>query len=403
MSHIDKDSLATLEFDVNWESDSGNHQERYLAPNVNFWRDLFPAKLSEALPGAAEGDRIEISFLPGELIGPYRFERVFDIKDRQFERRPVNGRKLEPRYGRFYPKGVLKDVPGVYKVNVQPFRCVDVGDQKLSVDFNHPMARYGAHVVVTVREVRDKRSDKGGRLMDWAETVTDGPGMQVRTNGRPTDFFSWGAFSRDDEGKDPVFYEKPRLVHHVDGQARAHMTELYKGLLRPDMAVLDLMSSWRSHLPDSVPLSSVVGLGLNDREMAENQDLTGHVVHDLNDEPRLPFADGRFDAVFCSVSVEYLTQPFDVFREVARVLKPGGVFVNTFSNRWFPPKAIALWSELTDFERMGLVGEYFMESGRYGNLNTFSARGWPRPEDDRYYGENPVSDPLYAVWAEKLG
>ncbi len=403
MSGIDKGSLATLEFEVTWQSDSGRHQERYLAQNVNFWRDLFPAKLSEALRGAAEGDRIEFSFLPGELIGPFRIEKVFDIKDRQFERRPVNGGRLEPRYGRFYPKGVLKDVPGVYKVNVQPFRCVDVGDQKLSVDFNHPMAGYGAHIAVTVREVRDKRSDKGGRLMDWVETVTDGPGMQVRTNGRPTDFFSRGAFSRNDESKDPVFYEKPRLVHHVDGQARAHMTELYKNLLRPDMAVLDLMSSWRSHLPDSVPLSSVVGLGLNDREMGENQDLTGHVVHDLNDEPRLSFADGLFDAVLCSVSVEYLTQPFDVFREVARVLKPGGVFVNTFSNRWFPPKAIALWSELTDFERMGLVGEYFMESGRYGNLKTFSARGWPRPEDDRYYGENPTSDPLYAVWAEKLG
>jgi SAM-dependent methyltransferase len=99
--------------------------------------------------------------------------------------------------------------------------------------------------------------------------------------------------------------------------------------------------------------------------------------------------------------VEYLTRPVEVFREVARVLRPGGIFVNTFSDRWFPPKAISLWGELTEFERMGLVGEYFMQTGAYENLNTYSARGWSRPEDDRYYSENPVSDPLYAVWAEK--
>lgn len=403
MSTIDKNSLATLEFDVRWESDLGTHQERYLAQNVNFWRDLFPTEVSEALIGSKEGDRIEASFSPGDVIAPYREDKVYEIKYRQFDRRRVNGRVIEPHYGRFYPKGLLKDMPGVYKINVQPFRCVDVDDSRLGVDFNHPMAKYGAALSVTVREVRDKRSDKGGRVTDWIEEVTDGPGMQIRANGKPTDFFSKGAFLRDDEVEDAVFYEKPRLVHHIDGQARAHVRELYADILEPNTAVLDLMSSWRSHLPQDVQLSSVIGLGMNDREMAENPGLTGRVIHDLNEEPRLPFENERFDTVVCSVSVEYLTRPFEVFREVARVLKPGGTFVNTFSNRWFPPKAISVWSELTDFERMGLVGEYFMQSGEFGKLKTSSARGWSRPEDDRYAGENPMSDPLYAVWAEKRG
>ena len=403
MSQIDKDSLATLEFDVKWRSDLGRHRERYLAQNVNFWRDLFPSKLSRALMGAGEGDRIQAGFSPGEVIGPYRPDRVFKIKGTQFDRRRINGRKIEPHYGRFYPKGMLKDMPGIYRINVQPFRCVGVGEDQLSVDFNHPMAKYGVEVEVTVHEIRDKRSDKGGRLTDWIEEVTEGPGMQIRTNGKPTDFFSKGAFVRNDEGRDPVFYEKARLVHHIDAQARTHVSELYRGILSSDMAVLDLMGSWQSHLPESVPLSSVIGLGLNGQEMARNRDLTGYKVHDLNEAPRLPFEDGCFDAVLCAVSVEYLSRPFEAFRDVARVLKPGGLFVNTFSNRWFPSKAIAVWSELTDFERMGLVGEYFMESGAFGNLKTYSARGWPRPEDDRYYGETPMSDPLYAVWAEKLG
>lgn len=401
MSRINKDSLATLEFDIKWKSDLGSHRERYLAQNVNFWRDLFPTKLSQYLLGAREGDRVRATFMPGEVGGEYRSDKVFEIKDKQFDRRKINGRSIEPRYGRFYPKGILKDMPGIYRINVQPFRCVDVDECTLSVDFNHPMAKYGVDVDVTVHEVRNKQSDRGGRLTDWIEEVADGPGMQIRTNGKPTDFFSKSAFSRNDENRDSVFYEKPRLVHHIDAQARAHVSDVYRRTLKPNMAVLDLMSSWKSHLPKSVPLDSVIGLGLNDQEMANNSALSGHTVHDLNVESRLPFEDQSFDAVLCTASVEYLTRPFEVFREVARVLRPGGLFVNTFSNRWFPPKAISLWSELSEFERMGLVSEYFMESGAYGNLKTYSARGWDRPEDDRYFGENPVSDPLYAVWAEK--
>ena len=109
-----------------------------------------------------------------------------------------------------------------------------------------------------------------------------------------------------------------------------------------------------------------------------------------------------FDAVICSVSVEYMTRPFEVFRDVARILKPGGIFIHTFSNRWFPPKAIHLWQELSEFERMGLVLEYFLDSGGYRNLETFSARGWPRPETDRHYPEIMTADPVYAVWGQKI-
>jgi SAM-dependent methyltransferase len=112
----------------------------------------------------------------------------------------------------------------------------------------------------------------------------------------------------------------------------------------------------------------------------------------------MPFPEAVFDAVLCTVSVEYLTRPFEVFAEVARVLRPGGVFAATFSNRWFPPKAIRLWTELHEFERLGLVLEYFRESGQYTKLESFSMRGLPRPEDDPYTGRIPHADPVYAVW-----
>lgn len=79
--------------------------------------------------------------------------------------------------------------------------------------------------------------------------------------------------------------------------------------------------------------------------------------------------------VICSVSVEYLVRPLEVFAEVGRVLKPGGRFIITFSDRWFPSKVIQLWTELHPFERMALVLEYFRRSGQFSDLATESRRG----------------------------
>jgi SAM-dependent methyltransferase len=192
------------------------------------------------------------------------------------------------------------------------------------------------------------------------------------------------------------------LVSHVDTRAQASIAALYSRLLKPGMAVVDLMSSWQSHVPQDLELNSLVGLGLNEEELHHNPRLTGQVLHDFNRDPVLPFPDEQFDALICNLSVEYLVRPLEVFAEAARVIKPGGLLVQTFSNRWFPPKVVQIWTELHEFERVGLVLEYFLRSGSFGNLKTFSSRGWPRPETDRYYPQIRLSDPVYAVWGEKL-
>jgi SAM-dependent methyltransferase len=153
-------------------------------------------------------------------------------------------------------------------------------------------------------------------------------------------------------------------------------------------------------LPEDLELGGVTGLGLNQQELDENPRLDQNVIHDLNAEPKLPFGDGEFDAVICTVSVEYLTQPWEVFKEVLRVLKSSGIFINTFSSRWFPPKVIYIWTELHAFERMGLVLDYYQESGFTG-LKTLSQRGWPRPKDDPYIEQTRVADPVFAVWGSK--
>ncbi|MEJ2099836.1 MAG: methyltransferase domain-containing protein, partial [Desulfobacterales bacterium] len=129
--------------------------------------------------------------------------------------------------------------------------------------------------------------------------------------------------------------------------------------------------------------------------------LSDFVVYDLNADTTLPFESNTFDAVVNTASVEYLTDPLAVFREVSRILKPEGHFIITFSNRWFPTKAIRIWQELHEFERMGLVLEYFLRAGGFTDLQTHSIRGLPRPHADKYFPDLLFSDPVYAVWGRR--
>ena len=199
------------------------------------------------------------------------------------------------------------------------------------------------------------------------------------------------AFRRLDEEDDSAFYAFPRLVVHIDDEAIAILTALYARLLPPRGRVLDLMSSWRSHLPASFA-GEAVGLGLNAVELAENPQLAARVVHDLNREPVLPFADAAFDAAVCAVSVQYMTRPREVFREVRRVLRPGAPFVVSFSNRCFPDKAVALWRVADDEQHVAIVAGYFQSSAE-------PDAGWTPVE--AFPHTPPLGDPLYAVWARR--
>jgi SAM-dependent methyltransferase len=201
--------------------------------------------------------------------------------------------------------------------------------------------------------------------------------------------FPPAAYGRDDEAVDGEFYLYPRRVVHIDDGAIAALGRLYAELLPPGGRLLDLMSSWRSHLPEGFRAGAVVGLGLNAEEMGENPQLTRHLVHDLNREPALPFGDEEFDGALCAVSIQYLTHPVLVFREVGRVLRPGAPFVVAFSNRCFPTKAVAIWRDSTDRQHLALVRSYFETAGGWLDL---------RAEDRSPPGDG---DPLYAVWARK--
>ncbi len=175
-------------------------------------------------------------------------------------------------------------------------------------------------------------------------------------------------FRRIDESDDELFYDSPRFVVHIDEHAIADVGEIYQSLLPKKGQILDLMSSWRSHLPRTLEAKRVVGLGLNRAEMEDNPTLTDVVIHNVNRDPRLPFDDASFDGGVMTVSVQYLTHPVEVFAEVGRVLRPHGPFIVTFSNRMFPTKAIALWQMATEQQRPEIVKRYFAEGSAFERI-----------------------------------
>jgi SAM-dependent methyltransferase len=388
-------SLVDLIWQLRWQSASVRHTEE-LFTRLNVWRDLdlCPAPLVRALPGRKPRDTLDHRFGPGDLFEAYDPNQCRDFSLRSF----AQG-QLVPRLGRFYPQGLLREFP----FSIHLYRCTGLTGTDLQADLNHPLAGHSLDLSVTVTDIRRKKGETGGQCQEWLGVLTDGPGLQSRWQGRPTDFFSPDAFERPDDRPDTGFYAQPRLVSHIDRQARETISRLYGRLLRPGMRVLDLMGSWQSHLPATVEPLEVVGLGLNEAELRQNPQLAGYLVHDLNLEPSVPWSGESFDAVICTVSVEYLTRPFDVFADILRLLKPNGLFILTFSNRWFPPKVVKIWTELLDFERLGLVLEYFHRTGGFKDLETHSARGWPRPQDDAYFPQVRFADPVFAVWGRRAG
>ena len=176
-------------------------------------------------------------------------------------------------------------------------------------------------------------------------------------------------FSRFDQSPDWLFYRQPRLVTHIDEFAIAAVSDLYRRWLPPGGAILDLMSSWVSHLPEDVGYARVVGLGMNTDELAANPRLDSYVVHDLNETASLPFHDEEFDAATICVSIQYLTRPAEVLRDLARVLRPGAPLVITFSNRCFPTKAVAIWQALDDQGHIDLVTRYLESAACWTNIH----------------------------------
>lgn len=161
-------------------------------------------------------------------------------------------------------------------------------------------------------------NDFAGKTGDWPYTDAD--------------------LNRLDNSVDTIFYDSPRFVTHIDDVAISALTAFYKeeftAMNKDKLDVLDLCSSWISHLPEDARYGKVIGVGMNAQELQANKQLTEYFVQDLNTNPDLSqFEDNSFDVVCNVVSVDYLTKPLEIFKEMHRILRPGGVSLMTFSNR----------------------------------------------------------------------
>ena len=205
--------------------------------------------------------------------------------------------------------------------------------------------------------------------------------------------FPRGFFDRTDDTPDTEFYDRPRLVTHIDDAAIAAVGELYAelgidGAAPRPTRVLDLMSSWVSHF--RTPPAELVVLGMNAEELSANPAATQRLVHDLNADPRVPLPDDDVDAAVCCVSIDYLTRPIEVLADVGRVLRPGGQLAVTFSNRCFPTKAVRGWLRTDDEQHGAVISELVRRSGAFTEP-TVELRTRPG-----------VGDPLHAVTATRL-
>jgi SAM-dependent methyltransferase len=195
-----------------------------------------------------------------------------------------------------------------------------------------------------------------------------------------------GAFAKLDAEPDEIFYAEPRFVLHIDEGAAAALTGFYRKILPPGGVLLDLMSSWVSHLPPEIEYREVIGHGMNAAELAANERLARRFVQNLNRDPVLPLPDKSADGAMIAVSIQYLERPVAVLREILRVLRPGVPLVVSFSNRCFWTKAVAVWRALSDEAHTALVATYLREAG------------FAEIEAHRLVeGEEDVADPLYAV------
>lgn len=202
-----------------------------------------------------------------------------------------------------------------------------------------------------------------------------------------------------DDTDDTLFYASPRFVTHVDEGFIDQLTQLYQARLQPRSRILDLMSSWVSHLPDGMEFEHVEGHGLNGAELAKNSRLDHYFVQNLNQNPQLPLPDESFDAVLNTVSIQYVQYPEALFAEIRRVLKPGGIVIISFSNRMFYQKAIQAWRDGSEGSRVELVKRYFAATPGFSPPEVVVRRS-PTPPMLQWLGMNG-GDPFYAVIATR--
>lgn len=397
---IDDKQNLSVQIDIEWHDELVHYKDRYFVLKTNFWRDFYPEQLDYQIKRAELGQTIEISYKPGALL---QFDilpsNVKTIPQSKFERYYGGPIPIEPVVGRFYPRGMLTGVEDCFKMDNRPFRILDKTEHELKVDLNHPLGLFPIKLSATITDVFDANQQNGGRCNEIAELITiNGPGFQTLPLEKPFDFSYGMPFSRKIEDDDTLFYDSiDTTAPIVDQVSIEQLKQFYTANIKDSQQVLDLLAGPDSYLPAQLNQLNVTGLALKESDLQANPVLNQYTIQDINKQPGLPFEDQQFDAVTCAFGIEYLIHPVAVFKEIARVLKPGGVFLIAFSDRFYEQKVIHLWDDLHTFERMGLVLEYFRQSGEFEQLHSESIRGLIRHEEDPFINKTVHSCPMFML------
>ncbi|MCU7833055.1 MAG: methyltransferase domain-containing protein [gamma proteobacterium symbiont of Lucinoma myriamae] len=402
---IDERHNLSILIDVQWHDELATYKDRNFVLKTNFWRDFYPAVFDYQIKRAELNQTLNINYKAGELLeDEFNLSKIQTISVEKFNRYYSGPIAIEPTVGRFYPRGMIEGVADCFKMDNRPFRVLAKTDDSLKIDLNHPLARHPIQVTATITDVFDANQQNGGRCIDIAETITtNGPGFQIPLRPTPFDFSQGMPFIRKMEDDDAVFYDAIDTIPVVDQAALEQLTQFYSQYLKDNSTILDLMAGPDSHIPDNLENIDVTGLGLKEQDLKENPALNQYTLHDLNQQPELPFDDQQFDAVICSFSVEYMVQPVKVFQQISRILKHGGVLLVGFSDRFFEKKAIGLWDDLHTFERVGIVLEYFRQAGEFEDLHAESIRGLIRHNNDPFINKNVFLCPMFMLSGKRKG
>lgn len=393
-------AASYYELSVNWKSRHAQHRDRLVIPQLDKQSDPFAQDLEQQLSILSPGQSVTLNLPAEQVVADYSESNLYHFASGLFENTQRNI-ALKPMLGRFYPQAFIARALNGNYTNYSPFRLTRITGDSMTADLNHPLSQFSVqinahclqHPVTTC-----KPAQTSGRLLN--DLLNAGAGLQACYPSIETDFYSQYPFQRDNDSSDRDFYQQARMIKHLDNCAIEQVKQIYQRLLKPGDKILDLMSSVYSHIPETLQNYKAIGLGMNESELAANTQLDSYLLHDLNNEPQLPFDDSSFDAVICTSSIEYLTRPLEVVRQLAAVCKPGAIVVFTFSTRWFPGKQTQLWSEMHPFERQGLVLDLLVKSGHFCQLQTESIRGYSRPITDKHYPQSKHSDPIFAVWGK---
>ncbi|ABM75612.1 Hypothetical protein NATL1_10541 [Prochlorococcus marinus str. NATL1A] len=201
--------------------------------------------------------------------------------------------------------------------------------------------------------------------------------------------------NKSDISDDGIFYQQPRFVHHLSDSFRNRLTSLYSEYLLNHYIILDLMSSWVSHLPSNISYKKVIGHGMNEAELSSNERLDKFFVQNLNKKQNMPIEDSSVDVGLIVAGWQYLQYPEKVSLELSRVIKSDSLLIISFTNRAFWTKAPNIWTYSSEEKRIEYV------------TSVLTSNGWriekiliEKTQDKRLFGfYSSESDPFFSVIA----